>query len=81
MNGNQFQPVECLQHILKSKEILFLLLQFQTIKQEISSIFCMANNEKYKVHPFEVAECHQPCGQAQHRAVFILTSTIIKDNI
>jgi hypothetical protein len=55
------------------------VLGFQTVKQAISSIFCMANNEKCKVHQFEVVHCHQPRRQLlKSRVVFILTQSIIK---
>jgi hypothetical protein len=57
------------------------VLGFQTVKQAISSIFCMTNNEKYKVHLFEVVHRHQPRGQLQDRVVFILTRAIIKYDV
>jgi hypothetical protein len=81
MNGNHQRPVESLQQILKCKEILKAVLGFQTVKQAISSIFCMTNNEKYKVHLFEVVHCHQPRGQLQDHVVFILTRAIIKFDV
>jgi hypothetical protein len=81
MNGNHLQPVESLRQILKRKEILKAVLGFQTVKQAISSIFCMANNEKCKVHLFEVVHCHQLRSQLQDRVVFILTRAIIKYDV
>jgi hypothetical protein len=57
------------------------VLGFQTVKQAISSIFCMTNNKKYKVHLFEVVHRHQPHGQLQDPVVIILTRAIIKYDV
>jgi hypothetical protein len=78
MNRHPIGPIQTLYQFLKSKEILLAVFGFQSVKQAIGSIFCVANNEKYKVHLFEVVHHHQPCGQPQHSVVFILTGTIIK---
>ena len=79
--GNHRRPVESLQQILKRKEILKAVIGFQTVQQAISSIFCMTNNEKYKVHLFEVVHRHRPRGQLQDSVVFILTRAIIKYDV
>jgi hypothetical protein len=81
MNSNHLRPVESLQQILKHKEILKAVLGFQTVKQVISSIVCMAINEECKVHLFEVVHCHQPRSQLQDHVVFILTQAIIKYDV
>ena len=81
MNGNHQQPVESLQQILKRKEILKTILSFQTVKEAIGSIFGVANNEKYKVHLFEVFHRIQPPGQPYDCVVFILTRAVVKYNV
>ena len=58
-----------------------MVLLFQTVKQAIGSIFGVANNEKYKVHLFEVVHCIQPPGQPYDCVVFILTRAVVKYNV
>jgi hypothetical protein len=81
MNCNHWRPVKSLQQILKCKEILKTVLLFQTVKQAIGSIFCVANNKKYKVHLFEVVHLIQPPGQPYDCVVFILTRADVKYNV
>jgi hypothetical protein len=78
MNGHHQQLVQSFYLVLKSEEISLAVLIFEQVKKAVSSIFSMANNEKNKIHLFNVGHCHQPCGQPQHCVVFILTQAITK---